>query len=117
MHTERDLLNKSERISLLLDFYGELLSETQKRAMEMFYNEDLSLSEIAEETGITRQGVRDRIVKAERILTDTEKKLGLAARFEQAREGLDYLVGGLERLHRETGAPVEDLVEVAGKLL
>ena len=117
MRVQQDLLTKSEQISFWLDFYGELLSETQKKAMDLFYNADLSLSEIAEQTGITRKGVRDRLVKAERILLETEEKLGLAARFMQAKEGISYLVGRLETLHREPGAQVDDLIEAAQKLL
>ena len=49
-------------ISMLLDFYGEILSDSQREALDLFYNDDLSLGEIADQTGITRQGVRDRIV-------------------------------------------------------
>ena len=67
--------------TMLLDFYGELLTDRQKELFDLYYNEDLSLSEIAENTGITRQGVRDAIVRAEGILTELEEKTGMIARF------------------------------------
>ena len=78
-------MSKDLNMSLLLDFYGEVLSEPQREAMDLFYNGDLSLSEIAEIAGITRQGVRDRLVKSEQIIRGLEEKLGLVAKFEQAR--------------------------------
>ncbi|ODU56501.1 MAG: DNA-binding protein [Clostridium sp. SCN 57-10] len=69
------------RMSMLYDFYGELLTEKQKELFDLYYNEDLSLSEIAEHAGITRQGVRDAIMRAEEVLRDTEDKLGLMRRY------------------------------------
>ena len=66
---EAKKVSKNLSMSLLLDFYGDILSEPQREAMDYFYNGDLSLSEISELTGITRQGVRDRLVKAEQILS------------------------------------------------
>ena len=63
------------RFSLLLEFYGQLLSERQCELVDYYYNDDLSLAEISELTGITRQGVRDGIKKAEGILETFEKKL------------------------------------------
>ena len=67
------MFEKDMRISYLLDFYGELLDEHILGAMRSYYNDDLSLSEIAEEVGITRQGVRDAIKRAESQLIDFEK--------------------------------------------
>ena len=55
------MVEKDYRISYLLDYYGNILSETQKDAIDLYYNEDLSLAEIADHIGITRQGVRDAI--------------------------------------------------------
>lgn len=73
---------KNLAIGLLLDFYGSLLSDRQREVISLYYEEDLSLAEIAESEGITRQGVRDAIKKAENILIETEEKLGLAKRFK-----------------------------------
>ena len=76
------MTGKDLRFVLLFDIYGELLSDTQKEMFDLYYNDDLSLSEVAENTGITRQGVRDSIKRSEEILLSYEKKLGLAARME-----------------------------------
>ena len=62
--------NHTLRMTMLFDFYGELLTDRQKEFYDLYYNEDLSLSEIAENYGISRQGVRDVIVRAEMYLTE-----------------------------------------------
>ena len=61
--------NQTFRMTMLFDFYGELLTDRQKEFYDLYYNEDLSLSEIAENYGISRQGVRDVIVRAENYMT------------------------------------------------
>lgn len=68
-------------MSMLFDFYGELLTDKQKELFDLYYNEDLSLSEIAEHAEITRQGVRDAIVRAETILRETEDQLKLVKKY------------------------------------
>ncbi|MBR2721492.1 MAG: winged helix-turn-helix transcriptional regulator [Clostridia bacterium] len=80
------MFEKDLTISFLLDFYGEVLSERKRTVLDYYYNDDLSLGEIAEEIGISRQGVRDLIKKAEEELHFYEEKLGLAARFSRAQE-------------------------------
>lgn len=84
--------DKTLTMTMLLDFYGELLTEKQRGYFEMYYNEDLTLSEIAELEGISRQGVWDIIQRAETALRETERKTGLIRRFNESRE----LVGELE---------------------
>ena len=81
--------NQTFRMTMLFDFYGELLTERQKEFYELYYDEDLSLSEIAENYGISRQGVRDVIVRAEAYMTEIEDKTGLVKRFLQS---LKYLM-------------------------
>lgn len=68
---------KDLTLSYLLECYGNLLTEKQRRVVDMYYNADLSLAEIAEIEAITRQGVRDFLVKAEAQLHETEQKLHL----------------------------------------
>ena len=75
--------NQAYRMALLYDFYGDMLTDRQKEFYDLYYNEDLSLAEISEHIGITRQGVRDSIVRAERTLQELEDKLGLVARYGQ----------------------------------
>lgn len=73
--------NQAYRMAMLYDFYGDLLTDRQKEFYDLYYNEDLSLAEIAENYGITRQGVRDVIVRGEAYLTELEDKTGVIRRF------------------------------------
>ena len=79
------MFEKDWKKSYLLDFYGEVLSPRKKEALDLYYNEDLSLAEIAEHLGISRQGVRDMIKKGEEELEFLEEKLGLAERMSTLR--------------------------------
>ena len=76
------MFEKNLELGYLLDFYGELLSERKRAVMDMYYNEDLSLAEIASEIGISRQGARDIIKKSEDELLFFEEKLGLAEKLQ-----------------------------------
>lgn len=78
-------------VSILLDFYGRLLKDKVRIATEMYFNDDLSLSEIADDLKITRQGVRDLVKRAEVNLYDYEEKLGLYQRFLETQKGLKEL--------------------------
>jgi predicted DNA-binding protein YlxM (UPF0122 family) len=92
---------KDYEIAMLLDFYGELLTEKQRETMDLYYNEDLSLAEIAEPLNISRQGVRDLIKKAEEELFFYEEKLGLAKKFDDAqnhaKRALELCQSGADR--------------------
>lgn len=85
------MFEKNMSIGFLLDFYGEILSERKKNILDMYYNEDLSLAEISNIVGISRQGVRDVIKKAETELLFYEEKLGLAQRFTDIRSSADRI--------------------------
>ena len=80
--------SQAYRMALLYDFYGDVLTPRQKEFYDLYYNEDLSLAEIAENNGITRQVVWDVIVRAEAILTDLEDKTGLIKRFHAMQKQL-----------------------------
>ena len=97
------LHEKDLEIALLLDFYGELLSDSRRHAAELYYNEDLSLGEIAADMGITRQGVRDHIAKAKAQLTTYEEKLGLAAKFREIEHTVANIVPRLVSLRDASG--------------
>ena len=77
--------NQAYRMAMLFDFYGDLLTDRQKEFYDLYYNDDLSLAEIAENYDITRQGVRDIIVRAERTLEGIEEKTGLIKRYHRTR--------------------------------
>lgn len=103
--------DKTLAMTMLLDFYGELLTEKQRSCFDMYYNEDLSLSEIAELQGVSRQGVRDLLVRTESSLRETEEKLGVVAKYIQRREILAELEGKLDALIGETGGRSRELAE------
>jgi len=75
-------------VCMLLDIYGNILTEKQKQAMDLYFQQDFSLSEISEQLGITRQAVRDSLLRAETTLYETENKLGLFAKFGEFRKAL-----------------------------
>lgn len=93
---------KNLEISILLDYYGNMLTEKQREVVQWYYNEDLSLAEIAEHSGITRQGVRDSIKRAEVQLLDCEEKLGLRKRFDTIRQALDGILENAAELQDDT---------------
>ena len=90
---------KDLEIVTLLDFYGEMLTEKQHDFLEYYYNDDLSLSEIAANEGLTRQGVRDAIKRAEKQLFDMEEKLGLVRRFAETKKGLEEIIEYAEMIN------------------
>lgn len=74
---------KELEFGLLLDFYGDLISEKRRTVLDLYYNNDYSLAEISEQIGITRQGVLDSIKKGKEELSFFEDRLNLAKRFEE----------------------------------
>lgn len=82
---------KNLEFSVLLDYYGAVLTDKQRAILTEYYDEDLSLAEIAENYGITRQGVRDAIKHGEATLTDMETRLGYARRESAQRADLERL--------------------------
>lgn len=87
---------KDLNVTILLDVYGQLLTEKQRDAIDMYYNEDLSLSEIADVIDISRQGVRESIKQGEKHLTNYEEKLGIVERFHNISSKLEKLNALLE---------------------
>ena len=72
------------KIGLLLDLYGNILTEKQKQTMDLYFQQDYSLSEISEQLSITRQAVRDSLLRAETTLFDADARLGLLEKFNNA---------------------------------
>lgn len=88
------------QLTLLYDFYGELLTEKQKQVYEMHYQNDLSLTEIGEELSISRQAVRDQLKRTEKILQDYEEKLQLVSRFQAQKKAvreMKQIMEGMEK--------------------
>ncbi len=101
-------LEKAARVALLYDFYGPLLTEKQRQAVEMYYHDDLSLAEVAGELGISRQGVHDLLRRTESALEEYEARLGLVARHSRQRRGLERLQAALAGLEKAAD-PVAEL--------
>ena len=91
-------LAKNLESSFLLDFYGSMLGEKQRRLFASYYDDDLSLAEIADLEGMSRQGVRDAVKRAENQLYEMEERLGLARRFLEVQKGLGEIRECTEQL-------------------
>lgn len=102
-------------MTLLFDFFGELLTDKQREYFDLYYNEDLSLSEIAENAGISRQGVRAFIVKAESALKEYEEKTGVVARFTSMQRELEALEKKAEALRGSLSD--EDTIAIADEII
>lgn len=85
-------MEKNLEISLLFDFYGQMLSPTQQEAVNLYYNDDLSLKETADILGMSRQGVRDALSRAVNSLYTFEENLKLCERFSKTRQGLEDII-------------------------
>lgn len=91
MQDERiaDEVSRKIELAWLMAFYGGLLTDKQRQVLTLHCEEDLSLAEIAQEAGISRQGVHDMLSRAAQHLFEMEEKLGMAARFRNMEEGLE----------------------------
>ena len=96
---------KDLEITILFDVYGSLLTEKQRETLEYYYNDDLSLGEISEETGITRQGVMNCIKTSEARLAELEEQMGLVGKFRA-------LKASVERLERAVSEEKADTPEI-----
>jgi hypothetical protein len=90
------------KISILLETYGNLLTEKQYNLLDDYYNSDLSLSEIAENEGITRQAVRDNLKKGENRLFEYEEKLGIMKKTLMQEETISSILSELSKIENET---------------
>jgi predicted DNA-binding protein YlxM (UPF0122 family) len=93
-------------MTMLFDFFGDLLTDKQREYFDLYHNEDFSLSEIAEKAGITRQGVYDIITRAEKSLLEMENKTGVVKRWQETRKELNHaeeIARKLLQLSRDDG--------------
>ena len=98
----------------LLDLYGSLISEKQFEAMDYWYNQDLSLSEIGELLGISRQAVRNNIKKGEENIEEFENKLGLYKKLENINRRIEKLTLSLEKIN--SGLKNTEIEEIVKEL-
>jgi len=114
---------KDLNVSLLCDYYGDLLTTKQKEAILLYYNEDLSLAEIAEQLSITRQGARDNICRGEEKLLAFEKVLGMADKSSKLQETADDMQEVLDtmkasRISDETElGKMQNLIDILRSIL
>ena len=104
---------KNLDVIMLFDIYGEMLTKKQQDFIGYYYNDDLSLAEISEHLGITRQGVRDSIKRAEATLIEMEEKLGLAKRFREIQHGLDKIISEAHAIEEDSvrGATIREITQ------
>jgi len=117
---EIDIQNEKLNMSLLFDFYGEILTERQREIASLSFDEDLSLREISDITGITPQGVRDSLKKSKTILLDMEEKLGLIAKFTENKTKTNRIIEGLKKIKKtnpELSSEADLLIQEALSML
>ncbi len=110
---------KDLNMSYLLDFYGDVLTQKQKEMMEQYFNMDLSLSEVADNFNITRQGVRDSVKRSQTILLDLEEKIGFAKKYSGILSGVDEIKTLVQNIcyHNDTAyAPSEDIKKFTDRI-
>lgn len=111
------------QLTLLYDFYGELLTEKQKLVYEMYYQNDLSLTEIGEELSISRQAVRDLLKRTEKILQKYEKKLQLIERFLKQKSAMQQIKNIIEDMEKEENlsskikSNIETIQKIAAEMI
>lgn len=115
-------LDASARVSLLYDFYGQLLTEKKRQVIELYHEEDMSLSEIASELGITRAAVHDSLKSAEKALENYEEKLSLVERFLKTEEAFGEITQKLDGLRKryagdsELAEAIEEIETIARRI-
>lgn len=102
--------------ALLYDFYGELLTNHQKEIYEQYVLEDLSLTEIAESEGISRQGVHDLVKRCNKILEGYEVKLHLVEKFLSIKEKVHQMNRLLEQ-EESSGRAIQEIRQIAGEII
>lgn len=98
-------------MTLLFDYYGELLTERQKMCIDMRHNQDLSLTEIAQELNVSRQGVFDNLSRAEALLVNMEEKTGCVRRDLQCRKAAKIIMSAAEMLSGYQDEKVSNLAQ------
>lgn len=103
------MTSSREKIALLFDIYGNLLTEKQRESFGLYFDEDLSITEIAQESGISRAAVHDALKTAEKALLDYERKLGLLEKKEKMEAGLAELKEDIPEAAKKIDKLIEQL--------
>lgn len=106
------MLDKTLKVSRLLDLYGGLLTDKQREVLDMYYNCDMSLAEVGEELNISRQGVRDALIRAVNCLVEVEEKVGALKSFEKIRTSLESLADGTDKVDADKVMAIAKGIEV-----
>ena len=110
---ERQDLNRKIDLAFLSAFYGGMLTEKQRRILSLYCEEDLSLGEIAEEVGITRQAAHESLTRASEKLSEMESVLGVAERFRKIDSGLENALEALkQRDYPRTEALLKEMLTI-----
>lgn len=114
MRKSKDIVEQT----LLYDFYGELLTEHQKRIYEEVVLEDYSISEVAKDEGISRQGVSDMIGRIDRALNEYEEKLGLVKQFKDTKDTIKKISSLIEKYKKNHNeSDIDRIDKLVRKLL
>ena len=108
------------QMTLLFDYYGDLLTDRQKMCFDLRHNQDLSLTEIAQELNVSRQGVHDNLSRAEALLLNMEEKTGCVRRDLACRKAMRIITAEAEKLtgyHDKTVSQIADIILDAAKVL
>lgn len=106
-------IDDATRMSILYDYYGKLLTEKQNRIFRLYHDDNLSLSEIGQELGVSKQGVHDALKKAEAALSEFENKLGLISTSLNNEKTMSRVV---ELLNNDSDTKIKNIKEELSKL-
>ena len=112
------MLEKNLFFSVLYDYYGSLLKENQAIVIDLYYNQDFSLGEIAEELNISRAGIHDTLKRAEKNLTEFEEKLSLHLKLEKIYESAEKIVNIVDSIdENKYKSEIDNVRKEAEKIL
>lgn len=109
---EDDILEKKEHVILLMDMYQDLLTDKQRKYLSLYYEEDLTLSEIADNLGVSRSAIYDNIKRAVKSLEKYEAKLGL---LEKHKERLE-LIDRIKKENQKDTSDIDDYLEMLRRI-
>ena len=111
-------MDKSIRQALLFDHYGSLLTEYQQRIYKEVIFDDYSISEVAQDEGVTRQGISDMIKRCDKMLESYEMKLGLAKRYIKTKQYVEDIISSIEKYKKDKkSSHIDHIADISEKIL